>query len=137
MVREPTAGGIIYKVNGNKVEILLIQDIKDRWTIPKGHIEKGETPEQTALREISEEVGLFNTKIISKLGRVDFRYRRVNKLVLMSTDIYLVKEIDANEPIKREKWMHDAKWFEVSEAQSKIEYEDIVKLLVDAQNKFI
>ncbi len=40
IVREPTAGGIVYRHNKKgDVEILLIQDSKDRWTIPKGNIE--------------------------------------------------------------------------------------------------
>ena len=38
VVREPTAGGIVWRRNKktNEIEILLIQDAKDRWTIPKG-----------------------------------------------------------------------------------------------------
>ncbi len=58
ITREPTAGGVIFRRNKKgEIEILLIQDSKDRWTIPKGHIEEGETAEQTALREIHEEAG--------------------------------------------------------------------------------
>ena len=41
------------------IEILLIQDSKNRWTIPKGHIEQGETAKQTAIRDIGEEAGDF------------------------------------------------------------------------------
>ena len=43
IVREPTAGGIVFRhtKDGKGIEILLIQDAKDRWTIPKGHIEEG------------------------------------------------------------------------------------------------
>jgi ADP-ribose pyrophosphatase YjhB (NUDIX family) len=55
VVREPTAGGVVFrrsKKNQDKIEILLIQDSKERWTIPKGHIEEGETARQTAEREI-------------------------------------------------------------------------------------
>ena len=49
VVREPTAGGIVFRRNKKgEVEILLIQDAKDRWTIPKGHIEEGESARQTA-----------------------------------------------------------------------------------------
>src|SRR3546814_7503615 len=56
VVREPTAGGIVFRHNdAGDIEILLIQDAKDRWTIPKGHIEEGETAQETALREIHEE----------------------------------------------------------------------------------
>ena len=65
IVREPTAGGVIFRRNQkNEVEILLIQDSKDRWTIPKGHIEEGETAQETAKREIGEEAGLHDVKII-------------------------------------------------------------------------
>ena len=60
VVREPTAGGIVFRRSQDKklVEILLIQDAKNRWTIPKGHIEEGEQASQTAEREIREETGL-------------------------------------------------------------------------------
>ena len=58
IVREPTAGGIVFRHGEKDIEILLIQDAKDRWTIPKGHIEEGETAVQTARREIGEEAGL-------------------------------------------------------------------------------
>ena len=57
VLREPTAGGVVFRRNPKKngaIEILLIQDAKDRWTIPKGHIEEGETAKQTAAREITE-----------------------------------------------------------------------------------
>lgn len=52
IVREPTAGGVIFRRNqNNEAEILLIQDAKSRWTIPKGHIGRGETAQETARRD--------------------------------------------------------------------------------------
>ncbi|MEO8862927.1 MAG: NUDIX domain-containing protein, partial [Candidatus Saccharimonadales bacterium] len=91
VVREPTAGGVIYRHNSDGgVEILLIQDAKNRWTIPKGHIEEGETAKQTAEREITEETGLQEMEVLNWLGKIHFRYRRVSSLVLMTTDIFLV-----------------------------------------------
>ena len=67
IVREPTAGGIVFRMtpDGHDIEILLIQDSKDRWTIPKGHIEPGETAKQTAIREIGEESGLKDVNVSS------------------------------------------------------------------------
>ena len=54
IVREPTSGGIVFRFTEDKkdIEILLIQDSKERWTIPKGHIEPGETAKVTARREL-------------------------------------------------------------------------------------
>ncbi len=136
IVREPTAGGIVYRRNqAGEVEILLIQDAKDRWTIPKGHIEEGETAQQTAKREIAEEAGLANTEVHGWLGKIHFRYRRIDKLVLMTTQIYLVRAGGDTNAIQKEEWMNGIKWFKFHDALDVIEYEDIGKLMLLAMKK--
>lgn len=136
IVREPTAGGIVFRKNAqNEVEILLIQDAKDRWTIPKGHIEEGETAQQTAKREIGEEAGLTDVDVIGWLGKIHFRYRRVDRLVLMTTQIYLVRAKGDTNAIKKEEWMNGIKWFSFHDALDEIEYEDIGKLMLLAKKK--
>lgn len=136
-MREPTAGGIVFRMNkdGSDIEILLIQDSKNRWTIPKGHIEHGETAKQTAIREIGEESGLTHIQVLTWLGKIHFKYRRLDKLVLMTTQIYLVRSLDNSETPKKEKWMNGIKWFSFAEALDAIEYEDIEKLMLIAKNK--
>lgn len=136
VVREPTAGGIVFRRNKKgDIEILLIQDAKDRWTIPKGHIEEGETAQETALREIQEEAGLEHTEAICWLGKIHFRYRRVSTLVLMTTQIYLVRVTKDSEKIKKEEWMNGIKWFKFHDALDQIEYEDIGKLMLLAMKR--
>ena len=136
IVREPTAGGVIFRRNQkNEVEILLIQDSKDRWTIPKGHIEEGETAQETAKREIGEEAGLHDVEIIGWLGKINFRYRRIDKLVLMTTQVFLVKALGNTDAIQKEDWMNGIRWFSFSDALDEIEYEDIGKLILLAMKK--
>jgi diadenosine hexaphosphate hydrolase (ATP-forming) len=133
VVREPTAGGIIFRrnaKNNKEVEILLIQDAKNRWTIPKGHIEEGESSKQTAEREIREETGLQEMKVLNWLGKINFRYRRQQSLVLMTTEIYLVQALGDTDNLKPEDWMNGIKWFPATEALDKIEYEDIGKIIL-------
>lgn len=133
VVREPTAGGIIYRRADDEaktIEILLIQDSKNRWTIPKGHIEDGETPRQAAEREIREETGLQQMKVGSWLGKINFRYRRADSLVLMTTEIFLVEALGDTDAIRPEKWMASLAWLPTPEALEKIEYEDISKLIL-------
>ncbi len=136
VVREPTAGGIVFRRGKNGgAEILLIQDAKDRWTIPKGHIEEGEAAKQTAEREIREETGLQQVKVLNWLGKINFRYRRATSLVLMSTEIFLVKALGDTDKLKPEDWMNGIKWFPAAEALDKIEYEDIGKIILLAMKK--
>lgn len=132
VVREPTSGGMVFRRNKdtNNIEILLIQDAKDRWTIPKGHIEEGETAKQTAEREIREETGLQQMKVMNWLGKINFRYRRATSLVLMTTEIFLVQAQGDTDNLKPEDWMNGIKWFKSNEALDKIEYEDIGKIIL-------
>ncbi|MBQ6394550.1 NUDIX domain-containing protein [Candidatus Saccharibacteria bacterium] len=137
IVREPTSGGIVFRMSPDKkdIEILLIQDSKNRWTIPKGHIEPGETAKQTAIREIGEEAGLHHVQVLTWLGKIHFKYRRLDKLVLMTTQIYLVRAVDQSERPQKEKWMNGIKWFRFADALDAIEYEDIEKLMLIAKKK--
>ncbi|MBI2588808.1 NUDIX domain-containing protein [Candidatus Saccharibacteria bacterium] len=133
VVREPTAGGVIFRRLADqpeKIEILLIQDSKGRWTIPKGHIEEGESPRAAAAREITEETGLKKMKVGDWLGKINFRYRRNNSLVLMTTEIFLVKAFGDSSEVKPEKWMTSLAWMPANDALDKIEYEDISKLIL-------
>lgn len=132
VVREPTSGGMVFRRNKktNEVEILLIQDAKNRWTIPKGHIEEGETAKETAEREIGEETGLQEMKVLNWLGKINFRYRRGSSLVLMTTEIFLVQAKGDTDKLQPEDWMNGIKWFSAAEALDKIEYEDIGKIIL-------
>lgn len=137
VVREPTSGGIVFRRNdtSREIEILLIQDAKDRWTIPKGHIEEGESAKETAEREIREETGLQQMKVLNWLGKINFRYRRQQSLVLMSTEIFLVQALGNTNKLKPEDWMNGIKWFPAPQALDKIEYEDIGKIILLALKK--
>lgn len=137
VVRETTSGGIIFRHNekSKQLEILLIQDAKRRWTIPKGHVEPDEEPKQTAEREIQEETGLQEMKVYNWLGKVHFRYRRAHTLVLMTMHIYLVQGLGETDKLNPEDWLNDIKWFPATEAVDKIAYEDIGKLMLLGMKK--
>ena len=58
MPSEKSCGAVIFFDNSEGRKYLLLKHIEGHWDFPKGHVESGETEEQTALREVMEETGL-------------------------------------------------------------------------------
>ncbi|HSX42804.1 MAG TPA: NUDIX domain-containing protein [Candidatus Saccharimonadales bacterium] len=137
VVHETTSGGIVFRrpEKTGELEILLIKDAKNRWTIPKGHVEEGEEPQDTAAREIREETGLQEMEVYNWLGKVNFRYRRNHTLVLMTMHIYLVKGIGNTDRLHPEDWLSDIQWLPATKAVDSIAYEDIGKLMLLGMKK--
>ena len=74
MNEEPThGGGLVYRAGPEGVQYLIVRPRKifDEWILPKGHIEKGETPEETAVREVEEETGVA-ARAIAPLDALQF-----------------------------------------------------------------
>ena len=136
-VREFTAGGVVFRREGEKIEILMIQDRVGRWTIPKGHVEEGERLEQTAIREVGEETGLTTVKIREKLDKIHFFYRKEGKLIFMTTYVFLMEAYgDTNKLVpENSEGIADVKWFDHEEALKLIEYRDTEKLFRIALEK--
>jgi 8-oxo-dGTP pyrophosphatase MutT (NUDIX family) len=86
------AGGLVFQKRDEKIYYLIVRAKPDpsHWVIPKGHIEPGEIPEVTAVREILEETGI-NARIIATLGTLTFMYRDKQ----IKTILYLLEYVGA------------------------------------------
>jgi len=89
----PAAGGIVEK-DGKFVSIMR-KGIPD---LPKGHIEKGETPEQAALREVEEETGIGKLQIVKELPSTWHCYFENAEWKLKRTYWYLMSTEEAIKP---------------------------------------
>src|SRR3989344_8207077 len=64
MSQEKSAGAIIFTLKNNVIHYLLLHYPSGHWEFAKGHIEQGEKPEEAAIREIQEETGINDLKLI-------------------------------------------------------------------------
>ena len=132
----PAAWGVVKSSNG-----FLFIFRKGKWDLPKGKIDEGETPEEAAVREVKEETGLKQVKIIQPLPstwHIYFSEYNVpgSKPVLKETKWFLM-ETHAGQKLLPEKGegITDLRWFEKNELDFVIPntFENLKALLVSLQ----
>lgn len=133
--REFSSGGIVMRKKGRSFYILLIKDSYGRWTWPKGHIDKPESSEEAARREIKEETGLKDVRILEKIGRTQYYYRLKKSLRFKTVEIYLCET--GEEKLNIQKYeLSDGRWFMPKEALETVEYKGSRGLLQKAIDRF-
>ncbi|MBV8258369.1 MAG: NUDIX domain-containing protein [Actinobacteria bacterium] len=127
MLREFSAGGVLVRVVRGRPMVAAIrpQGKRDTWALPKGNIDEGETPAETAVREVREETGVEG-RLVEKLGDVKYVYtRRGGERVFKVVSFFLLRagrgrlgEID--EAMRVE--VAEARWLPLEEAPRLLSY---------------
>ena len=131
MRREFSAGGVLFKDN----LVLLIQNPSGVWTFPKGVIEKGETPEQAALREVYEETGIKG-EILDYIGEIQYWYQLHGEKIFKKVKYYLMRYVEG-EP--KPSWeVKEAKFIPIDTAKKLLKYKgdkEILKKALELKQK--
>ena len=132
-VDEISAGGLVIDSTGTKGLLIGRRDLKDQsrerllWSLPKGHIEEGETPEQAAVREVQEETGI-QSEIAKELGVINFWFMAGGNRIHKTVHHYLFRETGGKlAPQLTE--VDDVGWFPLNEIVDLLAYPDEKKLI--------
>ena len=122
MEQEKSCGAIVINKNN---KILLVHHNAGHWDFPKGHIENGETEEQTAIREVKEETNM--DIIINNKYRYTTSYSPKEN-VIKEVVYFLAQNIDEDKKPQLEE-VSEVKWFTLEEAMNTITYENSKEIL--------
>lgn len=81
MPKETSAGAVVLRKEDSKIYYLLLHYKSGHWDFPKGHIEEGESEEETVKREVAEETGIKDIKIVGGFKKwIKYFFRRTYDL---------------------------------------------------------
>ena len=132
-VDEVSAGGLVIDATGTMGLLIGRYDLKDLtgkrilWSLPKGHIEEGETPEQAAIREVAEETGITSS-ITKSLGVIDFWFMAGGKRIHKTVHHFMFTEVGGT-LLAQESEVDEVSWFPLSEIVDRLAYPDEKKLI--------
>ena len=125
MKREFSAGGIVFNDKG---QVLLTQHSQNKnWSFPKGWIEKGQTIEEAALREVKEEGGVV-AEIISKIGYNKYVYTLDGEKIFKIVTYFLMKYL-SGDPKDHDWEVSEAGWFVPEDALKQLTFSQDKQLL--------
>jgi len=130
MNRALSAGIVLFRTTPKRKYLVLLGKFRRKYTdIPKGMIEAGETPLQTAKREVEEETGITDVNIIPGFqDSVSFRYTWEGQPVRKKV-IYFVGETKTSEVVLEEDRHYGYEWLTFAQMQEQLTFVDQKKLL--------
>jgi len=122
--REVSAGGVVYRRDGQSIEIVLASRRTRRgdlaWGLAKGGIEEGESLEDAAIREVREETGI-EAVVEASLG--DTRYFYVwEEIRIRKTVHFFLMRATGGDPAERDDEMEEIRWFPIERALKRAAY---------------
>ncbi len=132
MIYEKSCGAVVFTRINNKIKYLLIRNLTGIYGFPKGHIENNETEEQTALREVFEEVGL-SVKLVPGF-RIEDEHPIPQKENTIKQIVYFLGEYYNQEFHHQKEELTDALLADYEIAMSLFQFDSSKRILTEANN---
>jgi 8-oxo-dGTP pyrophosphatase MutT (NUDIX family) len=128
-VDETSAGGLVVDVASGRAALIGRLDRRGRllWSLPKGHIEAGETAEQAAVREVEEETGII-ASVRAPLGSIDYWFVAEDRRIHKTVHHYLLSAL-GGELSDADVEVTEVAWVPLSELDGRLAYADERRLV--------
>jgi len=134
MKKERSAGAIVFKKD-KEIEYLLLHYESGHWDFPKGHIETNETEQQTLKREIEEETGIKDVKIVHGFKEIIHYYFKFNNELINKEVVFYLAQTNT-EQVKLSFEHIGFEWLPFEEAKEKLTYKN-AKVILEKANDFL
>jgi 8-oxo-dGTP pyrophosphatase MutT (NUDIX family) len=129
---ETSAGGVVFRRTTGDPVFLLIRDPYQNWGLPKGHVEKGETAGQAALREVAEETGIPRLELRLELGTIDWFFREGPDLIHKYCHFFLMETDAETTRPQLEEGISECIWLPLPDALRTLTYDNARAVLEEA-----
>ena len=135
MARETSVGAVVFRGDGNRKYLLLHYEA-GHWDFPKGNVEKGEMPENTARREIREETGIEDITFIPGFDeKIRYFYKRQKKTIAKEVEFLLAETKSQKVMLSFEHTGFE--WLSYDEASERITFRNSKDILKKAEGFLI
>ena len=128
MKKEKSCGAVVIKKESDELKLLIIKQHDNQWGFPKGHVEKGETEEETAIREIKEETNID--------VEIDNKFRKVitysPKEGVIKDVVFFIGKAISDDLIIDPNELLEAKWVNAEEAKDYFKYQETIDVYEEA-----
>ena len=132
MTYEKSCGAVVFTRSNGKIRFLLISNLEGIYGFPKGHVEAGETEEQTALREVFEEVGLTVNLIAGFRSKDEHPIPQKENMIKQIT--YFLGEYSNQEFTYQKDELTNAMLVDYETAMSLFQFDSSKRILTEANN---
>lgn len=131
MTYEKSCGAVVYTRIDGEIKYVLVQSLSGHYGFPKGHMETGENEEETALREIYEEVHLVPSFVAGFQGVTEYEIPSIN---VRKRVIFFLGEYQDQEIIFPKEELTNAVLLSYAEALERLTHEDSKRILQEAHD---
>src|SRR5687768_9810328 len=126
---ETSSGGVVFRRATDVAQFLLIRDPYGNWGLPKGHLEGGETPRETAVREVAEETGLGELAVVDQLPTIDWYFKDGAVVVHKFCHFFLIESPSGDPCPQLDEGITECQWLPLQGALDTLSYANAREVL--------